>query len=840
MSPQDHSLDVRVRPSTVTTVNTFVLRELEPQILANTRSGSPVSLAETEPPEYDERSYTVATGNGASETRCRPYLKVVETESIWLAGPQVRFDRRDDGLYLTVQLEEDKVRRVNGALPFDVSLTSLALESDTDTDQPEVLPFKIVTVTPAEDPAKEPAFRVEADAKVLPGKEAQLIRDLRERGGHNPARWVAELSFDWEPPVQEATPTPFIDVLELAPQGNWQGARLTDASGNATDGDNIPFNGNDGDARGFVILSDAIPLEDGTVRRALRTHPKWVEQGTIKGWLPGQTLPPQARFEAEIGFVAGATGTDGAYFIIFEHHSENGQHVWNEVMRVHKGYTGSLQYVAADLSHLAGQEVGLEIRVDAGPSAGQDWAAWISPTILGTTASIRPIGTQTTTIERRIKADYPKSDRNNPIYAAVDGNLAQTRWQSGPHGWFQPTPLRNTVYCLPDGYRLHVDEVRGLPSIQAVLFRDQTTPMDDSADPTFYKTRLTLRATPYFEPGRRAKLREFIRAQSSDGIKFAELAVGGYRAARFEPDEALAALGKLFAGTTADSQETIDPVRDFTLTYEGNAEFIQLIYERLTQQGIGGEVEFDLEEPGGGNPRKLRVPVTLTLRQLAPVALGVTIADTTAATAPKITIRNPTQRAITVGGIQVFALERSPVTGLVSNWAAATTQPAVAGLSLATGKDTTVTVSATATGAHWNSWEVELAGVEIDLPNQLVMNELFDAATTGVRGWKIDIDSPPLQFFSQLAPEQQEKLKNVVRIEVEVRRMGKSDVEEASLSRDRPLSHVLLTRTVADFLADGAAGRSNFQWRRRLMRTTAADPWSEWVDDSGASISVYA
>ena len=52
-------------------------------------------------------------------------------------------------------------------------------------------------------------------------------------------------------------------------------------------------------------------------------------------------------------------------------------------------------------------------------------------------------------------------------------------------------------------------------------------------------------------------------------------------------------------------------------------------------QGIGGEVEFDLEEPAGQPPRKLRVPVSLTLRQLAPVALGVATAGTAAAGSSK-------------------------------------------------------------------------------------------------------------------------------------------------------------------------------------------------------------
>ena len=40
-----------------------------------------------------------------------------------------------------------------------------------------------------------------------------------------------------------------------------------------------------------------------------------------------------------------------------------------------------MQTVSADLSRLAGRNVGLELRVDTGASSGQDWAVWVSPRI---------------------------------------------------------------------------------------------------------------------------------------------------------------------------------------------------------------------------------------------------------------------------------------------------------------------------------------------------------------------------------------------------------------------------------------------------------------------------
>ncbi len=174
-----------------------------------------------------------------------------------------------------------------------------------------------------------------------------------------------------------------VDLTRLSPSARWAGARLTDPSGNSRDDEVLPFNGNDGDARGFVRLGP-LTLEDGQQATALWTHPMWVEQGTIKGWHPEVELPSGARFEALVGFRGGARHTDGVRFLVFEHHDEpDGRGVWNPVVDVHKGYSGSLLPVHADLSHLAGRRVGIELRVDAGPSSDQDWAVWVGPRIVG-------------------------------------------------------------------------------------------------------------------------------------------------------------------------------------------------------------------------------------------------------------------------------------------------------------------------------------------------------------------------------------------------------------------------------------------------------------------------
>lgn len=180
-----------------------------------------------------------------------------------------------------------------------------------------------------------------------------------------------------------ATPPPsivVIDLLALASQARWETAQLLSDGHNGRDVTRIPFQGSGSAGSASLGTRD---LEDGTTQYALRTHPKWVDDGTIKGWFPWVTLPPNAVFQAGVGFMSGAGRSDGVTFWVWEHHIENGREVWNPVARVDKAYDGRLVPLWIDLSHLAGQSVSIELRVDAGASSGQDWAVWVAPRIVG-------------------------------------------------------------------------------------------------------------------------------------------------------------------------------------------------------------------------------------------------------------------------------------------------------------------------------------------------------------------------------------------------------------------------------------------------------------------------
>lgn len=171
-----------------------------------------------------------------------------------------------------------------------------------------------------------------------------------------------------------------IDLLALAPEGHWETAQLLADGHNGRNVTVIPFQGSGSTGAVRLVTRE---LEDGVTRYILDTHPKWVDNGTIKGWLPWVALPQNAVFEAEVGFISGAGASDGVTFWVFEHHIENSREVWNPIIRVTKQYDGRLIPLRADLSHLAGRNVSIELRVDAGASSGQDWAVWVAPRITG-------------------------------------------------------------------------------------------------------------------------------------------------------------------------------------------------------------------------------------------------------------------------------------------------------------------------------------------------------------------------------------------------------------------------------------------------------------------------
>lgn len=135
----------------------------------------------------------------------------------------------------------------------------------------------------------------------------------------------------------------------------------------------LPFPGTDNDNRGFALYRNNAQLEDNSTKAlVLETHPQWVSNGWIMGKYPQLTIPTGVELEVTLGFLYGATGTDG---VIFEVQFEEGQN--RQTILSHLAtYDGKLNSVTKSLSSLAGKNGQFILYVNAGQSSGRDWAIW--------------------------------------------------------------------------------------------------------------------------------------------------------------------------------------------------------------------------------------------------------------------------------------------------------------------------------------------------------------------------------------------------------------------------------------------------------------------------------
>ena len=190
------------------------------------------------------------------------------------------------------------------------------------------------------------------------------------------------------PPTITPTPTiPSVAVplLGLAPQAVWQGGVLQPDCETILDVVPLTWPGDPANASGFA-RTDVIGLEDGKAAvSALRTHPKMVANGTISGLFPWFKLNQGAYFEAQVGFVQRDDSfTDGVTFKVYEYHADDLKGIVTRSLlgTTRKRFDGKLASLHYDLSSLAGKQVRIELRVEAGPTATDDWAVWVDPKII--------------------------------------------------------------------------------------------------------------------------------------------------------------------------------------------------------------------------------------------------------------------------------------------------------------------------------------------------------------------------------------------------------------------------------------------------------------------------
>jgi len=200
---------------------------------------------------------------------------------------------------------------------------------------------------------------------------------------YDPSKTVITVVADANDDVSEAnegnnektvslTTETVLDLVDKASLAQWT---------SGTPATPIGFGGSASDPKGFAAHQANIRLEDNVrYSRVLETHPKWVDGGWIYGFYPEVTVPSGARLVADVGFLSGASESDGVIFRI--HFWRTGSTMPEVLGSINAKYDGHLDHFDIDLSGLVGKKGKIGLEVLAGTSADQDWAAWANVKVL--------------------------------------------------------------------------------------------------------------------------------------------------------------------------------------------------------------------------------------------------------------------------------------------------------------------------------------------------------------------------------------------------------------------------------------------------------------------------
>ena len=137
----------------------------------------------------------------------------------------------------------------------------------------------------------------------------------------------------------------------------------------------LPFQGRMDDPRGFVRQVPKAALSTGNAAMSLlQTHPQWKTNGWIQGHYPPMVLGKDLKFKAVVGFLKGATRSDG---VVFQVHIKEGSKYHRAIskrVRVNK-----YAHLEANLAQWSGKKVQIVLQVIAGNTSDQDWAVWVKP-----------------------------------------------------------------------------------------------------------------------------------------------------------------------------------------------------------------------------------------------------------------------------------------------------------------------------------------------------------------------------------------------------------------------------------------------------------------------------
>ncbi|MFN8380989.1 MAG: NBR1-Ig-like domain-containing protein [Anaerolineales bacterium] len=158
----------------------------------------------------------------------------------------------------------------------------------------------------------------------------------------------------------------------------------------------LPCPGTDGDAKGFVLITNPSKMENGTndSRPGLITFPQNLNNGYIQGIYPSYKVKAGDKFRTIVNCENGATS---CYVVFRLDYSAAGSSSIQTFWAFVEKYEGGVYTADIDLSSLAGQDVKFILSVLSAGSATGDRALWVAPIIYNASSVPAPSATPTVT-----------------------------------------------------------------------------------------------------------------------------------------------------------------------------------------------------------------------------------------------------------------------------------------------------------------------------------------------------------------------------------------------------------------------------------------------------------
>ena len=401
--------------------------------------------------------------------------------------------------------------------------------------------------------------------------------------------------------------------------------------------------------------------------------------------------------------------------------------------------------------------------------------------------------------------------------------------------WFKDT-MENNTYCLmPQMYRIMASPYTNAPQMTIAL-------VAEDKEKERYKMVMGFSVGPYYHPKAKRDLYSILSKRY--GINHCTLDYGGYESAVFQFDKEFSEgyLNKL--GIKAIIQQdkiNTSPDTSFSLSLESSLDAFRLFRDKLKEGGIYiGDVVLSTKNGLSEEPFSIRLKVELDLHKLTNCSVGVRVLeseDKKIKFAHKIELSNNGEYVLEVGGCEMsyFSTKKKKIREIRHGLVSDTPLPvrleaggrATIGLSAAT-VDSLRKKDRLRIHSYWSEIVCEPYSIHLsDSDISLFVNRIEDMATNEVDVWKLNISAV-------LAWENYPEL---VQIEVNVR--NDYGVDETVVLRDTGTQTVTMAKNLTGILSSQDIEGKKYQFRYRVVTSSAVTEWSEWQEGKNFETSLY-